>query len=330
MKVLAFLFLALSPVFSFASNNYVIEAFPGKVKVLVDIDAFTGNNKVDVLFVIDNSGSMSAHQDLLAKHVDLLTEQIKKSNLDFHVGVITTESENTLLIGKLVGNPTFLTETDKNLVEELGKRLLVGTNGSGWEKPFAALKSALSEPNISTANAGFYRPEAHLALIFVTDAEDQSAETTTEIQNFLTELKGDSKKVMAHGIIVPTAETGCPRDDGSTPQKIESLIASFGGESFSLCSPNYGENLRTVGKNLIKPNPSPTVPLGRVKLPSSPDFQTIEVNYGTQTIVKGDISAGWVFDPLTNEVVFGKNIVWTSQPAKTPLEITYVPADWAK
>lgn len=52
----------------------------------------TIDNKVDVLFVIDNSLSMKPFQDSLAEAFDKFITTFSEKNLDFHVAVVSTET----------------------------------------------------------------------------------------------------------------------------------------------------------------------------------------------------------------------------------------------
>ncbi len=54
---------------------------------------FDGGAQVDILWVIDNSGSMCQEQEILAQNFDLFIDEIDKGNLDFHIGVTTTDME---------------------------------------------------------------------------------------------------------------------------------------------------------------------------------------------------------------------------------------------
>jgi hypothetical protein len=53
------------------------------------------NSKVDILFVIDNSGSMSPYQEQLVASItpfmDAILQAKRDKNIDFHIGVVTTD-----------------------------------------------------------------------------------------------------------------------------------------------------------------------------------------------------------------------------------------------
>ena len=47
--------------------------------------------KVDILWVVDNSGSMEEEQDSLARNFDLFIEELLKKDIDFKMAVTTTD-----------------------------------------------------------------------------------------------------------------------------------------------------------------------------------------------------------------------------------------------
>lgn len=50
-----------------------------------------GSTKLDMLWVVDNSGSMCQEQKILRDNFNTFIEQLESTNLDFHIGVTTTD-----------------------------------------------------------------------------------------------------------------------------------------------------------------------------------------------------------------------------------------------
>ena len=281
---------------------------------------------VDILFVIDNSGSMQPHQNNLSKNVSRFIQTfVSKSGLDFHIGVVTTDMEDSSwnrnpCCGRLTGNPRFVERNTPNFSQALARNMVVGTNGSAEEHSFDPVVAALTEPNLSTDNSGFYRPKAHLAVIFVTDAEDQSRVGVSDFLNFLVALKGDTNKVSVYGVIVPASETQCDRDTpGETPDRIESLLAKVsnaGTNKMSLCSPDYGDKLASLGDDLLRRVGS------LIYLNRRPVSSTIRVTFGSQ-VIPSDASVGFVYDASKNAIILGEKIAWTIQPSGTKVQVSY-------
>lgn len=286
----------------------------------------TFNPSVDVIFVIDDSGSMSSHQTNLRNNVDLFTTGLTANKfVDYHIGVITTSDTYSTWTGsgggRLVGLPNFVDRNTMNGSAILKENIMVGMSGSATEMTFDPLVKALSEPLLSTLNIGFYRPSAFLAVVFITDAEDQSEKYNAQkMADFLVNLKkGDSSKILTYGVIVPSNDTTrCVRDAGEKPARIETFFALTGGKFYGLCDVDYGTKLAQIGSDLVER-------IGRrVLLDRLPQLDTVEVWYGTQR-VEPHPETGWSYDVNENAIVLGRGITWSEQPEGTIVEVKFKP-----
>ena len=94
--------------------------------------------------------------------------------------------------GITLNNKTFVLKPEHEDAKEIFEEMVVvGTTGSGIEMGLEAAKLALSEPLLSGENSGFLRSEANLSLIFISDEDDFSPQSTASYQRFFTELKGE-------------------------------------------------------------------------------------------------------------------------------------------
>ncbi|QSQ15802.1 VWA domain-containing protein [Myxococcus landrumensis] len=162
--------------------------------------------KTDILFVIDNSGSMAEEQAGIATELPGFIKTLREGGgvtQDFRVGVITTSVYQRIIFqGRDVvrdypgeaghlqpvpdadGKPTvdrYLESSDEGLLERFQRLVKQGTSGSGQEAPFEAVRLALSEPLTGTpildgGNGGFLRDDARLLVVVVTDEEDCSSD----------------------------------------------------------------------------------------------------------------------------------------------------------
>lgn len=152
--------------------------------------------QTDILFVIDNSGSMAQEQEAVATELSAFVDTLRAGNAgigtDFQVGVITTSvyQYSPGLPPELVYLPyprgaltpvpgtseRILTSTDPQLVEKFAQLVRRGTGGSGQEATFEAIRLGLSPPLINETNAGFLRDGARLLIVVVTDEDDCSEE----------------------------------------------------------------------------------------------------------------------------------------------------------
>lgn len=276
------------------------------------------NPKVDILFVIDDSGSMDDAQNNLRRNAHIFADEISRmSILDFHIGVTTTDMSgcsptgNGRNCGQLTGDPVFIQKSTPNLVDVLSNRMVLGTSGSASEVMFTPTIAALSGPLDKTVNAGFYRQDAFLAVIFLTDADDQSKTSAQDLYRFLVNKKMNADKVLAYGVIRTKAEanTTCR----SAYETVNGYLESFLGmvvnagknqdNILSFCTPDYGTKLAEFARDIVKRS------AGTVKLSRVPNVKTIKVKFGTQ-VIPNDLKRGWVYEPSTNSILLAEDIDW--------------------
>lgn len=164
-----------------------------------------GPQQTDILFVIDNSGSMREEQEGIATELPAFVSQLRQGGgltQDFRVGVITTSVYQRAFVnnsevyreypeesGKLRPVPTatggtsterFIESTDAELLPKFERLVQQGTSGSGQEAPFEAVRLAVASQLAATplaqgGNGGFLRDGARLLVVVVTDEEDCSS-----------------------------------------------------------------------------------------------------------------------------------------------------------
>lgn len=285
--------------------------------------------RVDILFVIDNSGSMSDAQEEVSRSTRLFATEIARATLlDYHIGVTSTDmwcgiGAGPLSCGKLVGTPNFVQKTTPDQVRKLARRMMLGTNGSASEQMFAPVKAALSPPLSSTTNKGFYRDGAFLAIIFITDAADQSAIGAKDLLNFLLAKKIDPEKVLAYGAIRKLKEADtCLKGVEPLDGKLESFLESVtnGGPSqgniVSLCEKNFGRKLANFAKDIVQRTAN------SIRLKKIPDVKTIRVLYGSQEI-PNEYGTGWTYEPKTNSIALGGEVPWDTTQKNPQLRIDF-------
>jgi hypothetical protein len=153
--------------------------------------------RTDILFVIDNSGSMKEEQEEVAERLPNFVAELQQGAgvaQDFQVGVISTgvylrQGDGTVLqypseSGKLQPVPgsgeRILSSTDPNLVGKFQALIVAqGIAGSGQEVPFEAVQLALSPPLVDSnlalgGNGGFLRDGARLLVVVASDEDDCS------------------------------------------------------------------------------------------------------------------------------------------------------------
>ena len=198
---------------------------------------------VDILFIVDDSGSMADEQQNLAQNFDRFLEGLAAQQVDdYRIAVVTTDLDTNG--GQQMGSVQFdwleelpYTRQDQNLVRECAPagvdhgcfrggvvassrpqdeqlttfraNVDVGTCGSGNETGLAAMVSALQQTGERGCNAGFLREEANLILIFVSDEDDAGG---LVVQQHLESLKARKPLDKVRVATIVGAHQGGPAD----------------------------------------------------------------------------------------------------------------------
>ena len=141
-----------------------------------DIRNIFQDAKIDILFVIDNSGSMGMIQKNIVKNSAVFMDNFLKNNyMKWRVGIMSTDKSDspylgfdTLFDNELAKQPG----TNNSDIVDLFRRSVdnLGTNGDPSEYVFYNSLRGMISPHLKK----FFRRDAHLAIIMVTDEPEQS------------------------------------------------------------------------------------------------------------------------------------------------------------
>ncbi len=219
--------------------------------------------KMDILFVVDNSGSMAEEQANLGKNFPLFIDVLNAfktaggSDLDWRAGVTTTGKDVSYTID-LGGLALPMTEKGENghlqqkcgmtrrwierndnvdVAQQFACLANQGTMGSSLEMPLEGMRMALVDRVKDGSNAGFLRDDALLAVVFMTDEEDCS--------------RSDNNFSLPNGICNPKDETPVSQYvstlDTVAHGKGRWAVAAIAGPGPGACMSSFGsadENTR--------------------------------------------------------------------------------------
>jgi hypothetical protein len=169
----------------------------------------------------------------------------------------------------------------------------------------------------------FLRANAHLAVIYLTDADDQSKLNQPEdLVNFLKSLKVDPKLVSMNSIQIVPGISNCTTV-ATEPQgpRLSTAVSLLNGQLIDICDPEFGKKLSNLGSGI-----SNSI-IREIPLTAVPDFKTLEVRYGSTALAAGDLHYGWIYDSVKNVVILGDKIHWASMPS-ADLVVSFIPKDW--
>lgn len=275
---------------------YARESHPQIARYSHKLKEVVGQNKLDLLWIIDNSGSMAEHQaNVIANSARFMSAFIKPGYIDWRIGLITTDVSDSPYLG-LLGAPRLDAKTPGPVAVFQGAVAQLGTNGSATEKTFEPVLQAL------TADPGFLRKDAMLALMLVTDAEEQSAIDASE---FLTRLSLIRRldSVVLYGAL-GSRDFGCPPSDSYwdySGSPYEEVVEATHGKVFALCDPAFGQNLAQISQDIVSRLENPKILLELRPKPSS-----IRIYYKGKLLPGGPKESGgfWIYDFDLNAIVF--------------------------
>ncbi|MBI3178089.1 MAG: choice-of-anchor D domain-containing protein, partial [Deltaproteobacteria bacterium] len=270
---------------------------------------------VDVLWVIDDSGSMGDEQDSLANNFDSFITQAVTLDTDYHIGVTNTDGE-TEWSGRLYacnGNPRYITSSQPQAQQESQFACNVKTSDPDDNRPSSdskesalqAGRNAFEYPNMDNWNAGFYREDAKLYVILVTDEVDQSDGPANLYVDFFRNLKGiGNPDLLNISAITGPPPDGCPTAEGN--QKGYDAVTAVGGQFRSICNPDWSDLVTTLGLDVF--NARRQFPLSRAATASSIEVRVCAngcpADPTTCPLVGQDAANGWTFDAAVNAVTF--------------------------
>jgi len=287
------------------------------------IQSTSVNTKVDVLFVIDNSGSMQPAQTNLTNNFNAFISSFVQKGYDFHIGVVTTDTYKSIfgwgasyarLKDGVGANRSGVYVIDPSTTDPVGTFLTnatQGINGSGDERAFQSFKIALDSP----LNADFRRPDAFLAIVIVSDEDDFSNDRSGDIGenynysglhtvqsyvDYLDTLTGSTSASRKYSVSsIHVLDNACLAQSHAAANigiRYSALVSATGGVQGSICSPNFSNELDQIQKGIL-------TLASQFYLPRQPVPETIRV-YVDGVEIPEDANTGWTYNAASNSIVF--------------------------
>ncbi len=302
-------------------------------------DSFNqGSGSVDILFVVDNSLSMYEEQTKLANQLNSFLQGL--GGTDWQIGITTTDIDGGYYStnGKLlnfesqgrkfnvldpeVQNAALLFRHTMRRDETLycgspdsdgGKCV---SQPSSDEKPFGAIIEAIKLRN--TTNQAFFRPNADLAFVILSDEDDSGADTPENLIETFTQAWGYEKRVTVHGLIIEPGDENCYNEQlaqmnnanwAGYGRDITRAIRYTNGVVGSICTVDYQDILVNIGANIS----ANSVELA--KIPEELISITVTNTHGTNV----DVVPRTGYNVVKNKIIFRRPIV-----AGSTIDVTYL------
>ena len=209
---------------------------------VVVVETFLSNPlpRVDILWVLDNTASMTDTLLTLSDQAPDFTNRLTEHEVSWHLGLVTTETDGERR-GLLHGNPWLLTSSMPDVADAFAQLLAVDTLDTSLDAGLGTAFAALDED----INRAFRRPDAALHVVVATDGDDHSEAQLGDdpAGAFVDELDQTMERTGLNAslstIAGPTPD-GCRGEDGSAlpaARYIDVAVAT-GGHFESICSPD--------------------------------------------------------------------------------------------
>lgn len=260
-----------------------------------------GSSAVDLIWVVDNSGSMEPAQNNISQNSALFLDNFIKTGIDWKLGLISTDARNRPFLG-FDSNAPFDSKsqnpvgTFQNAIDSLG------TNGSPTEETFEPILKHLDR------YPDFLRKNTPLVFIIVTDALEQSDIKEKDFMIELRKIIGNDRKLYVYTVL-DAKDNGCSgtQDSSYNPLIYKGspyeafTLDSDGGKNYPMCSPKFGELLAELGNDIKN-----KVQNLNLYLKERPKTSTLKITYHGEVLPGGPQSSGgyWYYDYSLNAITF--------------------------
>jgi len=307
----------------------------------------TANNKVDILWVIDNSGSMATKQNNLAAGFNSFASVFTTKGFNFNMAIVTSDTSGTGEQGRFQGAPSVISHNTPGFAALFQANVRVGQAGDSAARELHAIELATGNL-LQTTNSGFLRSDAHLAVIILSDADDNDSAptvTTTTTLAHLQALKPDvydvgsrtyKKNFTVSAVAVNSmTDTDCYDldhdglidNDGNSDGipdvqlyeegiKFKTLVNATNGSFASICKTDFSAGLSTISQRIAEA-------ITEIALARVPDASTIQVLFNG-TAVPNNATNGFTYVSSGNKIVFHGTYI---PQDNTSIEIGYIPND---
>ena len=239
---------------------------------------------LDVLWVVDDSGSMNRFQTNLSSNIGLFVSTFMATGADYQMSVITTSNYHATPV---------ITSGDSDPAAALEIDVMVGVSGHGIEKGIEMAVAALSSASSAGPGSDFFRDDSTLVVIYVSDEPDFSTGSWSSYLSFFDTIK-PAGQFIPYGVI-GDYPSGCtsstPYGSAQFGAGYWDMIDYYGGDWYSICASDWGVHLQNLANAM-------SVRRSYVLDEEDPIATTISV------YVNGQLTEDWEYDEASNSVVF--------------------------
>lgn len=253
---------------------------PTKLRDVSQSINVAAQSEVDVLFVVDNSGSMSQEQTGIGNKINGFLSKL--NGLSWQIAITTTDDRDTTPITGDTNRPwsdgqfrPFDSNTGTQYIlrssqvsaadaqTKLSNAIQMGVDGSGNERGINATFRAVERAAQPGVNRDFFRPNAKLAVILISDEDECSTGAAacpatnankSVPQNLIDQVKstlGNTKSLSFNSIVYMPGDATCATgaNQGNVYKQMSNLT---GGALVSVCANDYTTPLTVIGNRVAQ------------------------------------------------------------------------------
>ena len=255
------------------------------------VDSFTqpsSVNGVDILWVIDPSGSMNSHQSRVLSGIDAMMQALPP--MGWRLSIIPADwrfSEQEQQF-PLVPGDTY----------QMAENMYLQSKQGAFEAGFDAVYGYMVNNSYSLT---WMRQEAALLIVFVSDEKEQSSKYIADTQDFIFWISSQRQNVFVASVVnLAPADSLCNNNAINTGQSYIDATNHFNGQIVDICSNDWTAGV-TDASNQVEPFEE--WPL--TYEPADPNH--IYVFHDGVPVPNTDgTSIFWHYDAVSNSIIFDK------------------------
>jgi hypothetical protein len=253
-------------------------------------------SRVNIMFAVDGSRSMSDEQAILAQEFRSFISAFDGTDVDWRIGVVTRD--DGCFTNGVLGPET------SNVVGQFDQAVrAIGDGGVLTEQLLALANQALFHTGPGGCNSGFL-DSGELHLVFVSDEADQSPSLWSAYLSSYQSYVAPGANVVSHAVVDYDAICG---QDTTGAAGYQDIVRATGGLLLDICSSSWGSSLVDIATITLESFRSVQLTLPLV------DATSIRVLYdGVEQ------RSGWAYDPQQNLV-----LIDVLPPAGTVVRVEY-------
>ena len=252
---------------------------------------------VDIVFVVDNSGSMNDQQQELAYQMNDFVSILQSMNVDYHLGFITTDSA---MFQQYDGYDWIDNRHPDPVIWAANVINSIGTGGSPFEQ---GIYYAQAFSSFAASSSSYWRPNSNFVIVYISDEPDYSPNSYTSYFPFFDNIKS-SPSLVRQFAVIGDYPSGCLLINSANGTSYNvpfgggyyEMTQRYNGQAYSICAPDWGMQMQNLATE--------------VSVRAS--FEMSERNVMEDTIevrVNGQLSYEWIYDESTNSIIFNSDAI---------------------